>query len=76
MNNNVLNVLNQLIGLGNSPQQIISNALMQNPSYNMVFNQVKTSGLSMRDYVIQYARQNGIDLQPMINMLNQKGIKL
>ena len=76
MNNNVLGVLNQLIGLGNSPQQIISNALMQNPSYNMVFNQVKTSGLSMRDYVIQYARQNGIDLQPMINMLNQRGIKL
>ena len=76
MNNNVLNIFNQLLNSGNNPQQILNNVLMQNPNYQMVFNQIRSSGLSIKDYVIQYARQNNIDLQPIFNLVNQKGIKL
>lgn len=76
MNNNVLNVFNQLISGGNNPQQIVQTILMQNPQYQMIFNQIQSSGLSMKDYVMQYARQNNINIQPMINILNQKGYKL
>ena len=76
MNNNVLNIFNQLISGGQNPQQIINNILMQNPQYQMIFNQIQSSGLSMKDYVLQYARQNQIDIQPMINLMQQKGYKL
>jgi hypothetical protein len=76
MNNNVLNIFNQLISGGQNPQQIINNILMQNPQYQMIFNQIQSSGLSMKDYVLQYAKQNQIDIQPMLNLIQQKGYKL
>ena len=49
---------------------------MQNPQYQMLFNQVRSSGLSMKDFVMQYAKQNNIDIQPILNALNQRGYKL
>ena len=76
MNNNTLALFNQLISGGQNPQQIIQSLLMQNPQYQMIFNQIQSSGLSMKDYVLQYARQNQIDIQPMINLIQQKGYKL
>lgn len=76
MNNNVLNIFNQLISGGQNPQQIINNILMQNPQYQMIFNQIQSSGLSMKDYVLQYAKQNQIDIQPMLNLMQQHGYKL
>lgn len=76
MNNNVLNTINQFLLSGQNPQQIINNMLMQNPQYKMLFNQVQSSGLSMKDYVMQYAKQNNIDIQPILNALNQRGYKL
>lgn len=76
MNNNVLNIFYQLINNGNNPQQIIQSMLMRNPQYQMIFNQISQSGLSTKDYVLQYARQNNINIQPMIELLNNKGFKL
>lgn len=76
MNNNTLALFNQLISGGQNPQQIINNILMQNPQYQMIFNQIQSSGLSMKDYVLQYAKQNQIDIQPMLNLIQQKGYKL
>lgn len=76
MNNNILALFNQLISGGQNPQQIINNILMQNPQYQMIFNQIQSSGLSMKDYVLQYAKQNQIDIQPMLNLIQQKGYKL
>ena len=76
MNNNALALFNQLISGGQNPQQIIQSLLMQNPQYQMIFNQIQSSGLSVKDYVLQYARQNQIDIQPMLNLMNQKGYKL
>ena len=76
MNNDVLSIFNTLLNSGNNPQQVVNNMIMQNPQYQILFNQVRSSGLSMKDYVIQYARQNNINLQPVFNFLNQKGIKL
>ena len=76
MNNNTLALFNQLISGGQNPQQIINNILMQNPQYQMIFNQIQSSGLSMKDYVLQYAKQNQIDIQPMLNLMQQKVYKL
>jgi hypothetical protein len=46
-----------------------------NPNVNAVLQQVKQSGMSMKDFTMQYAKNNGIDIQPLLNMMSQKGIK-
>ena len=68
--------MNQLISnvmqmLNCNPNQLIQ----QNPQAQILFNQMRQSGMSMRDFTIQYARQNNIDLQPVLNALMQKGIR-
>ena len=75
-NNNVLNTFFQYMTMGNNPQMIIQNMIRQNPNIQGVLTQMQNSGLSPRDYVMQYARQCNIDLQPMINVLAQNGMKL
>ena len=75
-NNNVLNTFLQFMKMGNNPQAIIQNAIQQNPNLQGILNQVQNSGLSTKEYVMQYARQNNIDLSPLIQMINNQGIKL
>ena len=61
--------------------------LQSNPQFNSMINQQKQTGLSMEQSVRQYAKDNNIDLQPILNnpqqfinnmmlrMLSQRGIK-
>lgn len=76
MQQNPMEVLMQMISMGNNPQKITEQILYQNPQVRTVFNQMQQSGLSPQQFVFQYAKQNNINIQPLINMLNQKGIKL
>ena len=50
--------------------------LSQNPNAQILMNQMQQSGMSMRDFTLQYAKQNNINLEPIIQQLNQRGIKL
>ena len=74
-NNNYINNLNQLLSMGDNPQQIIQNAIAQNPQLQQTFSQIKTGG-NMKALVMQIAQQRGIDLNPMLQFLSNKGIKL
>lgn len=76
MQQNPMNILMQLMTMGNNPQQITNQILSQNPQMRIAFNQMQQSGMSTKDYVLQYAKQNNIDIQPLVNMINQNGIKL
>ena len=76
MQQNPMNILMQLMSMGQNPQQITNQILSQNPQLKVVFNQMQQSGMSTKDYVMQYAKQNNIDIRPMLDMFNQKGIKL
>lgn len=79
MNNNTNNIVNtilQVMSSGQSPQQLITQMVQQNPQAQTLFNQMQQSGMSMKDFTIQYAKQNNINLQPILNMLSQKGIKM
>lgn len=69
------NMLMSLLSAGNNPQQIVQNMVRQNPQFNALLNQQKQSGMSMQDFTMQLARQNNIDIQPLVQMLQQKGIK-
>lgn len=76
MQQSPMEVLMQMISMGNNPQKITEQILYQNPQVRTVFNQMQQSGLTPQQFVFQYAKQNNINIQPLINMLNQRGIKL
>ena len=73
MNNNIINFILQS---AQNPQQIVQQIINQNPQAKILMNQMQQSGMSMRDFTLQYARQNNINLQPILQQLNQYGIKL
>ena len=75
MNNIDMNLLMGLLSGSNNPEQMVQNMVKNNPNANAVIQQVKQSGMSMKDFTMQYAKKNGIDIQPLINMMSQKGIK-
>lgn len=72
----MLNNLMQLISGGMNPQQIIQNITQQNPQVQVLLNQARQSGMTPQQYAMQYAKQNNINIQPLINLLNNRGIKL
>ena len=36
---------------------------------NAIMQQVQNSGMSMKDFTMQYAKQNNINMQPFLNMM-------
>ena len=75
-NNNYMNNLMQLLNMGVNPQQIVQNAIASNPQLQQIFSQINGKNLSTKDVVMQLAQKRGIDLNPMIQMLQQKGFKM
>lgn len=80
MNNNPMQMFMQMLNMGGNPQQIIQNMVNKNPQMqqqlNILNNQIQQSGLSPQQFAMQYAKQNNINIQPFVNMMNQRGIKL
>lgn len=76
MQQNPMNMLMQMLSMGNNPQQIIQSIAAQNPQVQAVFNQMQQSGMTPQQYAMQYAKQNNINIQPLVNMMNQRGIRL
>lgn len=75
-NNNYMNNLMQLLNMGVNPQQIVQNAIARDPQLQQIFSQMNGKNLSTKDVVMQLAQKRGIDLNPMINVLQQKGFKM
>lgn len=73
---NPMDVLQQILEMGTSPEMILQTIASRNPQANNIMQQIKQSGMSPRDFVMQYAKQNNINLNPIMKMLGQKGIKL
>ena len=71
MNNEmqVLAQIIQLVQMGNNPKQFMINALNNNPKAKAMFLMADKSG-NMEQFVRQYAQQNNIDIQPMIDMFS------
>ena len=75
-NNNYMNNLNQLLSMGQSPQQIIQNAIAQNPQLQQTFSQMQQNNMTPRDMCMQIAQQRGINLNQMIQFMNQRGFRI
>lgn len=73
---NPMQMLIQMMSQGNNPETIIQNMVQRNPSVGPLITQMKQSGLSPKDFAMQYARQTGRDINPILNTMSQFGIKL
>lgn len=71
---NPMQILMQMMSGGN-PQMMLQNMVQKNPQFQAILNQQKQSGMSMEQYVRQLYKQNNVDINPMLNMLKQKGMK-
>lgn len=66
MNYNPNQALQNIISLANSgrnPQQLLQSLIQQNPQYNQTLNQLQNmaNGMPMDKFVMQLAKQKGID---------------
>jgi len=66
MNNNMMQAMLSMVRNGQNPNVLAQQILAQNPRFNAIMNQVKNSGMSMKDYTMQYAKQNGIDINSLM----------
>ena len=74
--NQALQSLFQMKNAGRNPQQIMQSVVQQNPQIQVLLNQAQQSGMTPQQYAMQYAKQNNINIQPLINMFAQRGIRL
>ena len=75
MNNIDMNLLMGLITGGNNPTQMVENMARNNPNANAVLQQARQSGMSMKDFTLNYAKENNINIQPLIDAMSKRGIK-
>lgn len=74
--NNVVNSIMQLMQLGQDPNVLVQNMIKQNPQLNVLMNQQQQSGMDWKAFVMQLARQNNVDITPILQSFQQKGIRL
>ena len=75
MNQNPMFFLMSMLSGGN-PQAQIKQIIQSNPQAQAIITQMQQSGMTPKQFLNQYARQNNIDLTPMINLLGQNGIRI
>ena len=71
--NNPLDIFRNMLSMGNDPQQIQNMIFQQNPQLKVLANQIKQSGLTPIQFVLQYAKQNNMPIQEnyLLNMCQQ-----
>lgn len=74
--NNPIQFINQVMSMGKNPQSIVQQLVNQNQQFQYVFNQVKQSGMSMKDYTLNFAKQNNMDINSLIQAMSNFGIRL
>ena len=63
----------QMLMQSRNPQQMLQNMMNNNPQMKAIFNQARNSGMSMEQFARQYAKQNNIDIDSMLNNIRQMG---
>lgn len=78
MNNpqNIITSILQIMQTGNNPDVLLNNLAKQNPQVRALLNQKRQNNMSYQDLVVQLAKQNNINLTPILQGLNNNGIKM
>ena len=74
MNNNLMMLIQMLQG-GKNPEALVQNMMKSNPQLNGIVQQAQKSG-DVKKFVMQYAKQRNIDIGPLMDMVNNRGIKM
>lgn len=78
MQNDMFSMLMTMMA-GSNPQQMLQQAIMNNPQNNQLItqlqNSIKSSGMSSKDYAIQFFKQRGISEQQLMQMAKKFGIQ-
>lgn len=72
---NPMQLLMQAMSGQGNPQQIVEQIARQNPQANAMLNQMRQSGMTPQQFTMQYARQRGINIEPMIQQMRNRGMK-
>lgn len=70
-------MIQQMMGSGMTPQQIVQQMAQRDPSLNQTLTQIRnmSNGQNMKDFTMQYLKQNGVDMQQVEQMANMLGAK-
>lgn len=78
MNNNpLMKMLTNFMNNGGTPEQAMQQLMQKNPQMQQVVNQIRTmsNGKNMRDFTMQYLKQNGANLQEVKEMARIMGLE-
>ncbi len=67
-----LQSLMQMLTSGGNPKTIVEQAINQNPQVRAMFTQMQNSGMTEEQFVRQLAKQNNIDIEPIINSFRNR----
>lgn len=78
MNNaqNIITSILQIMQTGNNPDVLLNSLAQKNPQVRALLNQKRQNNMSYQDLVVQLAKQNNINLTPILQGLNNNGIKM
>lgn len=73
--NQALQGLFQMRNAGRNPQQIMQMLIQRNPQYSQMLTQIRnmSQGRSTKEFVMQLARQNGVNEQNMAQLMQMFG---
>ncbi len=74
-NNNPMQQMLQMLSMGNNPNQVVQMLAQQNPNVQAILNQMQQSGMTPQQFAMQYARQNNIDINQVVNAFRKMGGK-
>ena len=74
--NNIVDLIMRIMTNGQNPNQVIEQLISKNPQAQVLFTQMKQNNMSIKDFTLQYAKQNNINIETILNTLSQRGIKL
>ena len=77
MNSEVINTLMMLLNNGNNPEEIVKTMSKNNPCLAQLLQvyEAQAKGMSPRDFVLQIAKQNGIDPNLLLQTARKFGLK-
>lgn len=77
MNSEVINTLMMLLNNGNNPEEIVKTMSKNNPGLAQLLQvyEAQAKEMAPRDFVLQIAKQNGIDPSLLLQTARKFGLK-
>lgn len=68
-----MNMIQDLLSSTQNPDMLVQQLAQNNPVMGMILKKASNSKMSMKDFAMAYAKQNNIDIQPVLDMMSKNG---